>query len=382
MTDAAVRVTQSVVESFTEDYLRSIGCDIDKHGAKWEVTPGDDASVDLLQGATTLVCDADDVADGEEPLHPESGFFQELLEEASQRTPVGALSVDSETTGVIVPEWLQESELAVKGVKFVPYYDRTAALVLFRIDIETVSEYQQRFLRSVAVDARSEEVLPRLDETVLELTEPGSASVETEDADVDPDRLEDLIDLGLDSAVADVRSTIDEIHREASRAADSEVEEYRQMHQQREEELREELANLQSRIEDMNERIDEGTQQDRVEALKERKERKASYEEMEAELDDLRQRRERGFPERQRKIRDRHALEVVVKPLTVTMVQYERGEIEFELVEGEVTRTITTGYGSGVGVTDDVQCTSCHQSLSRSAPLGTIKHKFRCEDCA
>ena len=382
MTDAAVRVTQSVVESFTDDYLRSIGCEINKHGVKWEVTPSDDPNVDLLQGTTTLVCDADDVAGGEKPLHPESGFFQDLLEEAGQHTPVGALSVDSETTGVIVPEWLQESNLAVKGVKFVPYYDRTAAVVLFRIGIETVSEYQQRFLRSVTVDARSKEVLPRLDETVLELTEPGSVSVETEDADVDPDRLEDLIDLGRDSAVADVRPTIDELHREASRAADSELEEYRQMQQQREEELREELANHQSRIEVLSERIDEATQQARVEALKERKECKTSYEKVEAELNELRQRREQGFPDRQAQIRERHALEVVVTPLTVTMVQYERGEIEIEVVGESVKRTITAGYGSGVGVTDEFQCTSCERNLTDSVPLGEIKPEIRCRSCS
>lgn len=382
MTDAAIRVTQSVVESFTEKYLRSVGCEIDKKGVKWKVTAAGDASTDLFQGTTTLMCDADHVADDEEPLHPESGFFQDLLEEAGQRTPVGSLSVDTEATDVVVPDWLQESGFAVESAEFVPYYDRIAAVVLFRIDIETVSEYQQRFLHSIAIDARSEEILPHLDETVLELTEPGNTPVKTEVADVDLAQLERLIDVARDPVVSDMRPTIDEIHREASRAADSEVEEYRQMQQQREEELQEELANLQSRIEDLNKRINEGTQQDRVEALKERKECKSSYEEVETALEDLRQRRERGFPERQREIRNRHALEVIVKPLTVTMVEYERGDVEFEVTDAGRVETITTGYGSGVGVTDDVRCDSCGDRLTQDTPLGSVGDRLWCEDCA
>lgn len=209
MTDAGVRVTQSVVESFTEQYLQSVGCTIDKHGPKWDVTLEDDSSTDVLDAGVTLVCDTGgDISEDEVALHPESSFFQRLLDEASQRAPVGALSIDAEATDTVIPDWLQNSEVTVEETEFVPYYDRTAAVILFQISIETVSEYQQQFLRSVALDTRSEEVLPKLDERFLELTEPGTGSVKTETADVGEDRLRTLIDAAREPVVADIQPAL------------------------------------------------------------------------------------------------------------------------------------------------------------------------------
>ncbi len=383
MTDAAIPVTQSVVEGFTEQYLESLGGTIEKHGHTWNVSIPEGAATDLPSGDLVLVCDdVEEVTEGEKALHPESTFFHEVLNEASSRAPVGHVTIDARSSEIVTPEWLQEGKVVVNDAQFVPYYDRTAIVVLFRVSIETVSEYQHEFLHAIALDTRSEEVLPNLDETFLELTKPGCTALESEDVAVDPDQVERLIDLAQDHVVSEVRPKIDEIHQEASRAADAELEDYRQMQQQREEELEKQLSSLQSRIKELSNRIDRCDENERVQALKERKEYRSEYEELESELLDLRQRREQGYPEQQREIRERHALEVVVTPLTITEVEYERGEIEFKLEGKNSTETVTTGYGSGVGVTEEVHCTSCDRVFSEQTPLDTIGRGLHCRKCS
>jgi hypothetical protein len=102
---------------------------------------------------------------------------------------------------------------------------------------------------------------------------------------------------------------------------------------------------------------------------------------METELEELRHRREQGFPEKQREIRERHALEVVVSPLTVTQIEYERGEIEIELEEGTVTHSLTLGYGDGVGITEELECDFCTQLLGEHNPLQSITEGLECSHC-
>lgn len=91
--------------------------------------------------------------------------------------------------------------------------------------------------------------------------------------------------------------------------------------------------------------------------------------------------RDRGFPQRQREIRGRHSLDVNVTPLTLTEVEYERGEADLELTDGRTSRTVTIGYGSGVGVTDTIRCSSCEQELTERNPLQTISNRLRCQGC-
>lgn len=268
-----------------------------------------------------------------------------------------------------------------QGAQFTPYYDRTAIVVLFRVGIETVSEYQQELLRAVAVDTRSEESLPKLAETFLDTT-----AVETETAsggavqltktDVRP-----LLETARDLLLESVQGRLDDIHREASRAADAEVEEYRQMQQQRIQELQEAHSNLSSKINDLSENINTGDEDSRVEALRERKELKSEYEELDETLNELRERRDSGFPDRQREIRERHSLDVQVTPVTLTEVEYERGEIDFKLIDGSRHQTVTLGYGSGIGVADTVRCSSCERELTERNPLQTISDGLECQSC-
>jgi len=107
-----------------------------------------------------------------------------------------------------------------------------------------------------------------------------------------------------------------------------------------------------------SENINTGDEDSRVEALRERKELKSEYEELDETLNELRERRDSGFPDRQREIRERHSLDVQVTPVTLTEVEYERGEIDFKLIDGSRHQTVTLGYGSGIGVADTVRCSS------------------------
>ncbi|ELZ41079.1 hypothetical protein C471_06268 [Halorubrum saccharovorum DSM 1137] len=351
-------------------------------GDKWEVQIPEDAETDLPKGHFTLVCGTiEEIDEGLKQLHPESPFFQDVLEDAADNAPLGGVSIDASHTEIIIPDWLQEADISVTDAEFLPYYDRRALAVLFRVSIETVSEYQREFLRAIAIDTRSEETLPNLDQTFLDLTEPGRDTITSHEMTTEMKRIQELVDASRKPLVEDIQPTIDETHQEASRAADAELEEYRQLQQQREEELAEKLDRLQSRIEELNAMIDDSEQEDRVEALKERRDRKSDQEDIESELTKLRQQREQGYPEQQREIRNRHALEVVVTPVTVTEIEYERGDAEFKLTNGGAKQTITVGYGSGVGVTEEVSCDECGQPLTTDRPLGGFKEKLRCVEC-
>lgn len=383
MTDAALSITQSAVEQFTEQYLTTVGCAVEKHGERWTITAPKGVETEVLDGEVSLLCgdSSSDIGENERELHPESQFFQELIAEASERRPTGKIGLTSESTQVEMPPWIQESDVEVTNATFAPYYDRTAVVLLYRISIETVSEYQTELLRAVAVDTRSMDTLPKLEDTFLR-TVSSPASIESSPVDFDRSEALNLVEGTREVVVDRVQSKVDEIHQEASRAADAEIEEYRQLQQQRIEELEEQATQLSGRIDDLSESIQQSnTQSERMQALEKRKELKSEYEEVESELEKIRHRRDQGFPEKQREIRGRHALEVVVTPLTVTQVEYERGELELELEKQGETRSLTIGYGSGVGVTEEVRCDSCNQPLTEDNPVQKIQAGLRCSQC-
>ena len=383
MTDASISVTQSVVEQVTERYLQSIGCSIERSDDHWVVTVPDDIDTEITHGRHTLIPGEgtpDDDDDRTKRLHPESGFFQQLLREAGERSPSGKLLIERESS-IEIPEWIQNSTVEVQGAEFTPYYDRTAIVVLFRVGIETVSEYQQELLRAVAVDTRSEESLPALAETFLDTTTEWTNSTSTSAVQLSKTDVRSLLGTARELVVDHVQKRLDEVNQEASRAADVEVEEYRQMQQQRIQELEDESARLSSKINQLNETIETGDNKSRVQALRERKKLKSEYEELEETLNELREHRDNGFPERQREIRERHSLDVQFTPLTLTEVEYDRGEVEIELVDSDSNQTITLGYGSGIGVTDSVHCSSCGQKLTQHNPLQTITDGLKCVGC-
>lgn len=384
MTDAAVQITQSAVEQFTEQYLGSLGSTIEKHGDRWEVIVPESASTGIPSGQLTLFCDdaSADLSESERHLHPESPLFQEIIAEASERQPTGKITIGSEDTQIEVPRWLRENHITVNDATFTPYYDRSAVAILYRVSIETVSEYQSELLRVTAVDIRSRERLPNLEKTFLESTLPVEPQTESQPIDIETSTVDKLITHTREDIVDQVQPRVDEIHQEASRAADAEIEEYRQMQQQRIEQLEEEKTRLSDRIDELSDLIQQSNDEsERIEALQKRKDLNSEYEDADSELGKLRHRRDRGFPEKQREIRERHALEVVVSPLSVTQVEYERGEVEIELSEETITQSLTLGYGEGVGVTEELSCDVCGRSMNARNPLGTIRQGKQCVQC-
>jgi len=345
------------------------------------VSVPENTDTDISYGRHTLVLGEGTAADDStKRLDPESSFFQQLLREAAERSPTGKLSIESESD-IEIPGWIENSVVEVQDAQFTPYYDRTAVVVLFRVSIETVSEYQQEFLRAVAVDARSEKQLPRLAKSFLDLISMESDAVSSGSTHVTETEVRPLLDTSRELVIEGIQDRLDEIHQEASRTADSEVEEYRQMQQQRMEKLQEERSNLSSKISELSEKIDTGNEESRVEALRERKELKSKCDEVDEMLSELRDRRDRGFPERQREIRERHSLGVQITPLTVTEVEYERGEVDIELEDERINRTVTIGYGSGIGVTGTVQCSTCERELTENNLLQTIADGLQCKAC-
>jgi len=384
MTDAAVSVTQSAVEHFAEQYLTSIGGSIKKHNDTWEVTIPEGVTAAFPTGTFVLQTASDRPnRDGSErQLHPESAFFQELLSDATDWQPTGKVTLTAEQTPLTLPSWLEEGRVDVVESSFTPYYDRTAVVVVYRVGVETVSEYQTELLRAVGIDTRSKDRLSNLETTFLDAVGGSETSIKSTPIDLERSATEELLAETRSLVVEQVQPEIDEIRREASRAADAELEEYRQLQQQRIEELEENAANLSRRIDELSETVSQsGEQATRVDALKERKELKADRKDIESELEALKQRRERGFPEQQRAIRDRHALEVVVTPCTVTQIEYERGDLEVVVHDESATETLTLGYGSGVGVTDEMQCEDCGQPLTEANPLQSVARGIQCSEC-
>ncbi|QOS13608.1 uncharacterized protein HfgLR_21985 (plasmid) [Haloferax gibbonsii] len=383
MTDASLPVTQSAVKSFAERYMRSLGCTIEQRGDTWDVSVPEGADTQSLPDEFTVVCgtESDSPEENTELLHPESRLLHELLDEAVRRTPTGRIDLTAESTEIELPKWLRGGDVEVRNAEFAPYYDRSALVVLFRVSIETVSEYQREFLRVVALDARSGESLEGLERNFLRITSFTGDSPSGGQPSLGRENVRNLVDEGQRRVVDRVQGLIDEVHEEASRAADAEVEEFRQMQQQRIRELEERRESLSSKLDESRATIDASEQVERVEALKQRKQIKGELEELTTELSDLRRRRDQGFPERQKEIRQRHALDVKVSPLTATQVEYERGEIEIELGEEDVIQALTVGYGIGVGVTDSVQCTACGRELTQQNPLVSIIGGVNCDAC-
>lgn len=384
MIDAAIPITQSMVEQFTEQYLGSLGSTIKKHGDKWDVTVPENATTEIPSGHLILFCDdaAADLDKNERHLHPESPFFQEIIAEASEKQPAGKITIGSDDTQVEIPPWLQENNINVNDVTFTPYYDRSAIAILYRISIETVSEYQSELLRVTAIDIRSKERLPKLEQTFLESTLPTEPYIESQPVNIDKFSADELIAQTREQIVDRVQPKIEEIHQEASRAADAEIEEYRQMQTQRIEELEGKKTRLSNRIKELNESIQQsGGEGDRIEALQKRKQLKSEYEDLDSELEELHHQRDQGYPEKQQEIRERHALEVVVSPLTITQIEYERGEIEIELEEGAVTQPLILGYGDGVGITEGLDCDFCRQAINAQNPIKSIRQGVQCTRC-
>ncbi|MCU4799745.1 hypothetical protein OB920_05115 [Halobacteria archaeon HArc-gm2] len=383
MTDAALPVTERAVERFTEAYLRSLGAEIEKRGRQWTVTlPADaDTALELDGDVLEIVSDSDEVDEGVIAISPEAPFVERMLDESADRTPIGSLSLTQDQFELKLPPWITGGTVEVVDGSFTPYYDRRALCALFHVGIETVSEYQTEELHAVAVDLNDHEERPRLAETYLDLAEDDQRDP-SEGRQFDEQTLGDAIETANEVLESEIAPMVRDTRERATRAAEVELDEYRQFVQQRREEIDEELSRLNDRIEDETEAIDAATEQaERVEALRKRKELQSELDDRRAELDDLTEQIERNFPEKRREVRERHDLTVRMRPVSATSVSYERGDLILELTTGDATVEKSYSYAIGVGVMEEPSCDRCGRQLTWENPLALERSHFIGDAC-
>jgi len=384
MTDASLSVTQARVERFAKTYFEMSGCSVQEQEDEIVVTVLETATTDLLDtGTTTLVCSSDPECIGNElALHPESETFQGLLREAADEAPTGRVELIDTDAEILLPDWLVESEVSVASTQFMPYYDRTAVVGLFRIGIETVSEYQTDILRIGAVDANSMAELPALTDRLLAHSAPDSAPIETATTTLNESTVREAVDTLGEYLIEQVQPTIVEIQEGATRAAGAELDEYGQLQDQRIEELEAEISAVSDKIEKLSTAVEETeSQAERLETLQERKDLKTKRDRLQNELAKLTEARSAGFPEKRREIGNRHSLEVVIEPLIMTELQYEQGELEVTIVDSNNRTSVRVGYGNGVGVTESMACSRCGSTLSGDNPLRLDGETICCKSC-
>lgn len=371
MPDGALPITERAVEQFTKQYLSALGAETTHNGDRWEVSLPPEADTALeLDGATLLFeSDPSESQDGEIAVHPESQFVQQMLAEAKENQAVGSAAFTTENTELVLPAWITAGDLTVESADFAPYYDREALCVLFDIGIETVSEFQRELLRPIAVDLRSDETLRGLAETYLEATALGDSQLPPDTGGCDPGSIDSAMTTAREAIEQEVDPIITETREKASRAADVELNDYRQLQEQRLDELAEEISTLNEQVSRLSQTIEQTSDhEERVEALRERKWVRHKRDEFEEERTELTAARDEGFPEKQREVYNRHSLNVTIEPASVTVVAFEKGELDINIRDEDHSRSLRLPYGTGVGVTEEVRCDQCGEPLSADNP--------------
>lgn len=371
MTDTSVSVTMEKVKEFTKAYLNAAGTDIE------EVS--DDRLRVSLPERGVLSEEFSEVVFGEEAdgdavaVGPETEFFKQLVEEAKEKQRFGKVDI-SGAAEVELPDWLTESDVVVRGYEFVPYYDRTAVVVLFSVSVETVSEYETELLRAVAADTRSNEVLDGMESVLLEAVDssPPAANV-----DVDKKEIEEAVETARAGVEKEVMPEIEDIREKASKAAAVEMEEYRNFQEECLTEKREKEERIRRDIQGATETAENAEERGvRLEALRKREDLNDKLERLEKEIEEIESERSKDYPEKRKEVYDRHSVDVRIEPASVTVVSYEKGDLVVETPSGE----LSFDYATGVGVTEEVVCEKCGQELSEEAPLGSSR-RIRCGGC-
>lgn len=394
MTDATHAVSQSALEIFTRAYLTGLGASIREDKNRWSVRLPNHVDVDFVEKTEFEVILSEQMATEDDSVHlltPESEFAQHLLDEAAEMAPVGQIALTKEATdsNYAYPSWITESSAEVVETTFSPYYDRLAISVFVRIGVETVSEYQTQLLEAVTIDLQSRDQLPGLTNLLVsdffspdgsQISQPTGEGLNNE-ALVPPEKLIDAVADSQKAAKCEVAEKIKDIRQSASRAATSEFEEYQQLQEQRINDLQNEISSLTDRLQRLATEVDDAkSQRQRIEVLERRKEVKTDIENLESELAKIVQEKEQGYSNEQREIFDRHAIKVITKPVALTLISYERGEIDFTLSKAGKEQSIRVPYAIG-GVTDEVNCENCSETLSKENPIHLTEDGIGCMAC-
>jgi DNA repair exonuclease SbcCD ATPase subunit len=380
MADASVGVTVERVRTFLEEYLEAVGAEIketSEEGVRYSFPNiGDDTHP--LEEFSEAVFEQDVDGEGAVALGPETEYLSKVLKEASQQQRFGKVDI-SEATETDVPPWARESGLDVKEYEFVPYYDRVAIVPVFSVSVETVSEYETEFLRTLALDVRNKEVLDGVEMALLEATggmdpEPSNVSVENTD-------VEGIVEKARQKVTEELMPEINKIRDNASKSAAVEMEEYRNLQRERLEEKREEAQKVREKIEDVTEVIESTEERkERLEALREKENLGQRLEELNDEIDEIETKTSEDYPEKHEEVYRRHSVNVRIETASVTVVSYEKGELSIRFTQGKETMTKKFDYATGAGVTEEVLCEDCGRELSVDRPLGSAE-PFVCDRC-
>lgn len=372
MTDAALPVTERAVDEFVTDYLKLLGATIRKEGQRWTVSIPDESTTELSLNDTVihLAADSEEADDDAVSLAPGSDLFERLLDDATERAPLGSVALTSDNIEFDTPDWVASDSVEVTDQQFTPYYDRNAVCVLFHVGIETVSEYQRDLLRSIAVDLTDHEPRPQLAQTCLSLSEwKGTPPPET-DHTIGNDEIVKTISACREIVEGAIDSEVREVREKATRAATVEIEEYQQYLRQRRDELEDETERLADRVDELSATIDAASErEERLERLRKRKEFRSELADLRDEFDEVRDNLARDLPEKRAAIRDRHALTVRIWPVTATVITYERGDLGVSVRDGSRSATLTCDYAVGVGVLNQPTCEQCGAILDAQNPI-------------
>jgi hypothetical protein len=127
---------------------------------------------------------------------------------------------------------------------------------------------------------------------------------------------------------------------------------------------------LVDRVEELSATIDAASErQERLKALRRRKQFRNELTDTREELDKVRNRLDQGLPEKRAAIRDRHALTVRITPVTATIINYERGDIDVSVQYDSYSTTITCDYAVGAGILNQPTCERCQTVLDSKNPI-------------
>ena len=372
MTNAALPVTERAVDDFVTDYLESLDATIQKEGKRWMVSIPNDTATELSLNETVihLTADSEEADDDAVPLAPDSDLFEQLVDDAAKRAPLGSVALTGDDTEFDTPDWVMGDSVELTDQQFTPYYDRNALCVLFHVGVETVSEYQQDLLRSVAIDLTDHEPRPELAQTCLDISERNETRLSEAGHTLGSDKLAEAIAACRETVEKAIDSEVREVRKKATRAATVEIEEYRQYLRQRRDELEDETHRLADRVDELSATIDAASEREqRLERLRKRKELRSELAELRDELDDVRDNLDRDLPEKRAAIRDRHALTVRIRPVTATMIRYERGDLDISVRDDNRSATLTYDYAVGVGALNQPTCEQCGTTLDAQNPI-------------
>jgi hypothetical protein len=91
--------------------------------------------------------------------------------------------------------------------------------------------------------------------------------------------------------------------------------------------------------------------------------------------------RDEGFPEKHQEVYDRHSLTVTIEPASLTIISFEKGEIDITVRHETHSRALRLPYGTGVGITEEQQCERCGEALDADNPASLSSSGLIGQNC-